>query len=160
MHELVQFVVKNPNLKRAVQKFKVTTEVIAEIMKQKGFVKPPSDAHNDHGDYWSHDWDSAAAMGAHEPRGPAGERLAVSMAAHPDASRPLALATDRGPRMVSLDEDRSVGPVEQLHKSRVRGGYAGDGPVRVVKSDCIIHGSRDLTKEQNFATPMAVCRCG
>jgi len=160
MHELVQYVPKNPNLKRAVQKFKVTTEVIAEIMKQKGFVKPPTDGHHDHGDYWSHDYDSAQAMGAGMPRGPAAESLMASVTARPDASRPLTL-TGRGPRMVRYqDDDRTVGPVEQLHKSRVRAHYADDGNMRVVSSACIIHGSRDLTKEQNFATPYAECRCG
>lgn len=155
MHELVQFVPLNPNLKRACAKYRVTTESIAEILKAKGFVKPATDAHHDHGDYWSHDWDSMSAMGVRENNGPTGEVMMASMTLREDHDARPGVQLRKADALVRYEADGAVGPIDP--RVRVRGFV--ETPVQAVNPDCIIHGVRDLTKSQNLNNKMSVCRC-
>ena len=102
LHELVQFIPRNENLARAAKKFKVTAEYIEAVMKDCGMIKPTTDAHKDHGDYWSSDWDSMSALGGDSARGPMQESLLASKQApwvQPDplATRSLRLAAEVSP---------------------------------------------------------------
>jgi hypothetical protein len=165
MHELVQYIPKNSNLARAAKKYKVTTDVIAEIMKKKGMIKPPTDGHHDHGDYWSHDWDSITAMGINERNGPTGEVLMASDARHmnvrpePDAVRPLQLR--KGPEMVRFNSPGHdlTGLVQRASHANIFTRYGGRQMVKAnFDPKCLLHG--DLHKQQiSHGATAAKCSC-
>lgn len=146
MHELVQYVIRNPNLMRAVKKYSVTAETLAEIIKAKGFGVPPTTP-------LSNDAASAAAMGG--ASGPLGTVLMASMR-EDDEARP-GVRLRKGNDVVVYPED-AVRFVSRPDPRIAKRGYT-ESPVHLVNPDCIIHGDRDLTKSQNLETPMAVCRC-
>jgi predicted ABC-type ATPase len=165
MHELVAMIPKNGNLARAAKKFKVTTEVVAEIMKKKGMIKPPTDGHHDHGDYWSHDWDSMTAMGTNERSGPTGEVLMVSDAreqlrihAEPDAKRPLTLR--KGPEMVHFGYDgRDVsGVVQRASLGQIHQPYGESFVKANLDPACLMHG-RDPHSDQLGHQAFVKCSC-
>ncbi|HEY5553164.1 MAG TPA: zeta toxin family protein, partial [Opitutaceae bacterium] len=128
MHELVQYVIRNPNLMRAVKKFNVTAETLAEIIKAKGFAVPPTAP-------LSNDAASAAAMGASGVGGPASTVLMASMREDEEA-RPGVRLRKGGSSLVQYPDDpaRHVGPIDPRITKR---GY-GESPVHTVNLDCII----------------------
>lgn len=163
LHELVQYLPKNANLARAAKKFSVGAEVIAEIMKKKGLITPPTDAHHDHGDYWSHDWDSLTAMGINDRTGPTGEVLMASDARYglredPEAVRPLTLRD--GPAMVHFGyEGHSVsGVVERASRANIYGRFANEPMAKAnFDSRCLVHG--EIHKQQIAHETFVKCSC-
>jgi hypothetical protein len=166
MQLLVRQMPKDKNLTRASKKYKVTQQSIADIIKQRNFIATPSDAkpsgrdYDPASSYFNTDWDSMTSMGVTGDTSPTGEVMMASQ------DNPWAQGAP-GVKLTNEPEHRSVESVPgnplvnmgELHKSKVNVLYPDQPVVPNVNNDCVIHGTRDLTKEQNFQNPEGVCTC-
>jgi hypothetical protein len=164
MHELVQRMAGDTNLRRACTKYKCTTDTIAELLVKKGILKTRSDA-------MPTDSDSMNAMGAGMLAG--NESMAYSKPApwmqksDPHIAVGVGRITDRTPENLAHTlRDDAHDPHTVVRKSIdasiiARGSQlAGETPVEITRSgDCPVH-ARDLHKSQNLWNPMAPCTCG
>ncbi len=163
MHELVAMIPKNKNLARAAKKFTITTKGIAEIMKKKGYIKPATDGHHDHGDKWSSDHDSALAMGINQRSGPVGEVLMASMSSMAIRPDPLAtrnLQLRKAPEMVYFKPETydPTGSVRRLSLGKIQFAPAQQLVKANYNPRCVQHG--DIHKGQQLVhQEYAQCSC-
>lgn len=161
MGELVQILPKSKNLMAAVKKHKITADKIADILREQGIVKPPTDAHQ------LTDRDSWQAMGA-KVDGEQSEVMEYSrrqrwMGEELEKATPLTLAeTPDSRKLVELPPD--VDPfveAARAQRERISKAYrVGEQTWRPnVHANCPIHGFRDLTKTMNLNNSMAKCLC-
>lgn len=161
LHELVAFIPKNPNLRRAAQKFEVTARSIAQVIEDKGMLRSRQpEARSQLGA--TTDFQSMEAMGAVGDHGPTGEVMLAS-AAHPWVQKdPLAVrALDLvRPELVRFADDAPLPAPAALHKARLRSAdLLEDGPpARAVARSCLLHG--DLFRDQFAHQPYVGCSCG
>ncbi|MCZ6871664.1 MAG: hypothetical protein O7G84_19375 [Gammaproteobacteria bacterium] len=157
-NKVVAYVPRNQHLARAVKEFSVTIATVAEIMKQRGMVKPRSDGSEPHGDKWSDDRDSAAAMGVNHVPGPERESLVASMQPDPLATRNLTLS--KGPKMVTFESTPMDmrGAVRRASLDRIQ--FKPEQNVLVKANynpQCIQHG--DIHKQQIGHQSNTHCSC-
>lgn len=153
LHELVQFVPKNKNLKRAVEKYKVTAAAIAQIIADKKMLAEiPRPVGNDMA--------SLIAMGAVGDRGPTGEVMLASRRYRwVQGSRPEApdLLRSDGPRLIALEDDQVLVAPAALHKSQFRLQF-DEGEMRRFSESCLLHGN--IHRDQIAHQPYVTCSCG
>lgn len=165
LHELVSMMGSNPNLKRAASKHSVTKDVIASILRDKGLVRPFSDAGT-----WTDDYDSLAAMGGQGVTRPLmlsedGRRKYRDVT--PDifgAPVGVPLVKAEPPLDGPLYVDDTADPHEALAKAEEHRLFAATVRQQSewqpnVSPTCMIHGSADLTKSMNLSNPHARCTC-
>ena len=170
-NELLAFAVNNKNLLRAVTKFKIMNpKFVLERLDKMGLCRVNSS---------NYDADESARVGGYYPERI--EPLAVHSPAHGAYKSMDAMfgavereSIDRSIRggsrlapkeeMVRLESDSDpYALLKQAHS--VRSDPFGRNYVRSeiakanVDSNCIIHGSRDLTKSMNLANVFAHCTC-
>lgn len=154
MGELVQTIPENPNLMRAVQKFRVTAATIERMLVDHGYYKPQSDG-------WTDDAASLRAMG--------GEALALSFAAL-DVDPYGRPGVELAPRPVDdvshlLAKSEPVDPyaeirARQVAQTRALWGSAPELTPQAIAADCPVHTGRDISKAQQLWNPMLPCTCG
>jgi len=167
MQMLVRQMPQDKNLMRATKKYKVTQQTLADIIKQRNFIATPSDSKpsgRDYNDpassYFSTDWDSMTSMGVTGDASPTGEvMLASEQNPWAQGAPGVKLASEPDARPAVPMPGNPFGDVGVLHKSKVRQLYPDQSVRANVNASCIIHGSRDLTKDQNFQNPHGACTC-
>jgi hypothetical protein len=174
MHELVMYMPKNANLTRAATKYNITADVVGTILRAKKIIAAP----NDEGAQL--DREAHIAMGHYDiPRtvDPILRSMAPAVASAMEARGPwlspdplakgaegvhAAASRFRDGRALLVDD--TVDPMQQLakgHTARARQlwDYREAEVATSVDAECLIHGSRDLTKAQNLHNPYARCSC-
>lgn len=166
MFHLVQRMPKDKNLMRATKKYKVTQDGIANIIKEKNFIATLSDSKPSNRDYdpsstyFSTDWDSMSAMGATEGNSPTGEVMVASQdSPWAQGSPGVKLADEPDRQPVQIEPGNPFGDLGELQKSKVNAPYQDQAVQPNMDNGCIIHGMRDLTKDQNFQNPQGTCTC-
>jgi predicted kinase len=164
LHELVSMIPRNANLKRAATKFSVTRETIAVILRDKGLVRPYSDAGT-----WTNDYDSMRSMGGEGVTRPLmlsenGGKSYRDIVADPFAAPGVVLAKGGAADASALYVDDSQDPHVALAKAET--GRLIAAQIRQtsewlpnISSTCLIHGSGDLTKSMSLEHTHARCSC-
>ena len=169
-NELLVFAVHNQNLRRAISKFGIKhPKFILDCLNRLGLCRVNSENYTA-----AHD---AQVGGYHpekvEPLGMESKMMRSMDAAFAATERSMiehnirgGHVLSKGPEMVQLVDD-TVDPMAELKKAHdARPDAFGrmyvmdQGAVRAtVDQDCVIHGSRDLTKSMNLANTFAHCTC-
>ena len=154
MSELVQTIPLNANLMKAAKKYKVTADVIAQLLVARGLFKPRSDSD------WTDDRESLGAMGAQLL---VGEAMAYSLSQRAPwlQAEPAPVVTrqlrDHNVDVSGLVKSDGVDLHTTFRPSRER--WFGPDEVAVASKHCALHGHRDLHKAQNLSNPMLPCTC-